>query len=304
MQRTQGMVLIYVLVLLAGLSALLIGVQVNTQDALKRLQADIALADARYMALSPVNMAAKLLLDDLQSTTVDGAGDDWYRFTRPQTFSIENGSIALQVSDAGQWPNINALTAGTVRDEAYLAFMRRWFRYLGVSEGLLLTAADWIDTNRSSRSGGSGEQSASRDLLPPNAAILSMDEFHVLPEYAPEYFNGLQNGLAVLPAAVPVNVNTMHPAFLQELFPVRNTLAQAISRRERQPFTALGDFYEAAGIDEPTKAVELGMITTYFRVDAEVTQFGQRRRVRALLERRYGKVQLRQLQWMNRTITQ
>lgn len=298
MNNNRGFVLIYILAMVAFVSSALVLFQTKSIDFTKRVDVLLKETDALYMAYSPIILTSQLIKDDLLKGQIDGVGDDWYRFTKPQSFPIDNGEIKLMIRDAGSVPDMNALFTGTAKDNYFIQAVQTYLGYLKIAPSFAGVIRDWVDVDNQPNPFGGTEISGNINTVIPNKNIYSPADIRLIKGYSEDVASLMGVNFSYLPSPAPVNVNTISPSFLKALFagkPAR--VNYVISKRNRQPFLALGEFYEELNIDKPTKAVEFTMQTTYFTTYAEINMYGVTKKIEALFERRYGKVKLRRLLW-------
>lgn len=298
-KNNQGFVLVYVLGLVAFISAALVMFQAGSYSFIQRLDGLLKQNDALYMAFSPVVLTEATLRDDLQKGEQDGVGDAWYRFRKARSFPVDGGEIALSIRDAGAVPDINSLSTGKpITDNAYTTIVQKYLSAHGVSRRMVANLRDWVDVDNQPNVFGGVEASGVTGAKVANKNILSPADVRLVRGYDSDTESLLTPIVSYLPVKVTVNVNTISPQFLEALFEGQNPrVSHVITRRERELFIGLGDFYESLGIDKPTKAVELGSQTTYFTTYAKINMYGVEKKVETLFERRLGKIRLRRILW-------
>jgi type II secretory pathway component PulK len=297
--NNKGFVLIYIVSMVVFIAAALVLFQAKSLTFTKRLDVLFKEVDALYMAYSPVMLSKMVIKEDIKNNQYDGIGDNWYSFKKPRSFPVEGGDISLMINDAGAVPDINSLfTGATVTNDSLMPVMQSYFSGLHISKKFVAVLADWVDYGSISNRFGGTEYSPVNGAIVANKNILSPADIRLASGYTEKMEPLLGNAVSYLPSSAPINVNTASPAFLKAIFSDGSARVNHVtSQREREVFVALGDFYESLGVNEPTKAVELGAQTTYFTTQAQITMHGVEKKVESLFERRRGKVILRRLLW-------
>jgi general secretion pathway protein K len=301
MTHQRGMVLIAVLGMVDLLSVLLSLLLVESHTQQTRLQAQFAQTDARYMAYSTVALAEQVLESD--TAAADGTTSAWADYRVSRTFAVDEGTISMRLDDALSLPNINRFTSDSgPAVTTYAQALQRYLQARGVDPSLADVARDWVDAD-SNTSGYGGAESGyyvSEDppYRTPNTDMVTPDELNLMRGMTRQNRMAFVSATAIVPEGhIAVNINTLDPAWMRALLPEATTLTNALGKRISRPYLALGDFAADAGLSELTKAVELGVRSTYFTLQAETTAGTAQIRADVLLKRGEGGVTVRRFIW-------
>lgn len=298
MNNRHGAVLIYVLSVTALLAALAAAATFATRSTAERTAHLLRQAEARYMAYGPLIFARDILAADLRTNGTDGPGDIWFNYTEPKTFPIENGEIIFQLTDAAAQPDLNMLESGTPRISAYRQVLERYFSQNNLPTEMIPVLKDWIDYDDDPSTGGA-ESSIYLAKNPPypaaNTWLADKHELRLLEGYTPEKAARVMAKTSLIPSAVPVNINTAVPEYMQALFTQARTLPSALSKRKNTTYQALGDFLGDAASESIPFAVELGVESVAFEVSGAVTYYGTQQLFSGLITRRNGHTRFERL---------
>lgn len=185
-------------------------------------------------------LAILALVQDLEDDKTDGALIDTKSefWSQGFTFPSDYGQVDIRVIDAQSRLNINALAApfNTLGkntpmpgDARFTAVHRRFLRLLQLipiddesetylsqpeAEAILEAIIDWIDSDQNVTGFGGAEQGHYQQLDIPvtiaNAEMASITELMWIKGMTPWLYQRLIPYVSALPAATPLNVNTMH----------------------------------------------------------------------------------------------
>lgn len=297
----QGIVLIYVLTLIALLASLLSFTQTENIQDLKRLNYILAKEDAKYHLYSGLLLAERLLKEDTNAE--DGVGDKWFKFKEGKTFPIvDGGDISIKITDANIIPNLNQLADGTKRDAIFMDQMTTYVQKIDeVKPTYLRAVKDWVDADHIAERAGGAEKSLYLSKNPSyisrNGKIKSLGELKLIEGYKPTMWDDLSSQFSLLPSVYKVNVNTISEPYLRAIFPQASSsmISRVLRARDKSAFVTLGEFYEEFALKEVTNEEDLDVISHYFSVNLKSNINHSSSQGHALFERTNGHIYLRRL---------
>ena len=269
----RGVALIMVL-LVAALVTIIAAAMLSRQHlSIARTQQVADVAQARAYALGAEEFARELLLKDLrddhQLPHTDKLSDIWATPQAP--FTVACGALQMQIRDAQDNLNVNALTLGGTNPA--LARTRQLLVALGIDPGFADILKDWVDADQDV-SGFGGEDGAYLLRAPAyraaNGMMADVSELQLVGELPPDQRARLLRSMNVLPTARgQVNVNTAtaagYLAVAQELSPGDAAAMAEAERSYKDP----AEFIAAYPVFGP--AIDaLTVASDYFEVHVRV----------------------------------
>ena len=290
----RGVAIITALVVVAAATVAVSAMLWRESIAVRKVENQAALGEARWLARSAIEWARLVLLQDARTTTVDHLGEVWAlplaetRVTDDLATSQPVGSIGAQTSptpfadndaafvsgrmrDAQARLNLNGLVNGDQVDEQRLATLTRLLVVLNLKKDL-------------------AKDIAARMSRPP--AVVSFDGLAADLARTETMDRATAERLApyvtMLPVPTPVNLNTAPAEVLAACFPdLPLDAARALLRsREQAWFNQVGDaagrLPGAGGQGNPTN---VSVSSNFFEVDGRVRVGRADLQVAALIER-------------------
>lgn len=232
-------------------------------------------AQARWLARGAVDWARNVLEFDLKrarSSASDHFGEEWA--IRVPATPVDEGDVSGEIEDLTGRFNINSLTNGGLADPAMQAVFQRLLETMRVptrqAQQLVDTITDWVDTDTTPAANGAelAEYVAAKQKeLPPNAAIIHINELLAVRGMTPELLELLRPHIAALPpGANRINVNTataeVLAAYIQNL-PL-GTAQQIVTNRKTSVFASVSDFVKLLPQSSSYNASHLGVLSYYF----------------------------------------
>ena len=293
---SRGVALVVVLLIVALLTALIARLGFSNQlwtqqvansgDLLQSAQASRAIQEW-----------ARLILQD-ENPDYDGYGDLWARPLLPMPAG--RGLVQGRMEDMQARFNLNNLvnSDGAVNEAAREQFTRL-LRLLDLSPGIAAAAIDWIDPDSAASGPWGAEDGHYLALNPPylaaNQPFVDPAELRLARGVDSAAWEKLRPHVAALPRhGVSVNVNTAGPVVLAAMIPAwggpQASLGKAQSwadKARRQPFRAIGDFYQQTGLTGSQRPAGLDVKSEFFTARVQASAGRARHRL-ATLYRRAG----------------
>lgn len=256
----QGVVLVYVLVLLALTSSVVVAMVSLSENSIRRSQRFSEAGQAQALiAAGEASALIALRRDMAEAPKVDHAGEPWGRIGQ-QAVAIEGGSFSLEIADAQGLYNLNGVAKGGVLAQQRL---RALVAAVGlppdVAARLIATLAAGRDLARFSdlaeRTGMTGAQTAT-----------------------------LAGVATVLPGQSEVNINSAPVAVLAALLNNPGQARLLVARRTRNGFLSPLDVTGADVILPPG----LGFRSEFFRLRVTVRIGDTVQATDALIQRQIG----------------
>ena len=294
--RQRGVALVIVLLLLASLAVIAIVMTQNLRLSVARTTASEDIAQARWYALGAEIFASQVLEAQAAATPgIDTWQEDW--LTEQVTLPLETGMITAALSDASVCFNINSLVA---REEGRLSAnedaVQRYRLLLGAlgfdivaQRALSDTVVDWLDSDRSVRSGGAEDADYARLDQPyrtGNTLMADISELRAVMWYTPQVYTALRPYLCALPDTAPseININLVTQAqapvlyaALEDVLSVEE-VANLILLRPSEGYAEVAQFWSSSvfqGRDVPQELRERTvLVSTYVRMIAQIRHNG------------------------------
>ena len=294
MSRQRGVALITVLLLVALVTTVCAGLVLRQQLAIASTAQHLNARQALHYALGAEALAQGLLKQLWDSQTsqppVVHLNQGW---AKPfPVFSLDEGQLAVTVSDLAGRFNLNSLVQKDQVDSLAMARFRRLLRALELNPAYADRLLDWQDSDAERSAAQGAEEDDYLRLTPPyrsaNRPLASVSELRLLLEMSEADYQKLAPWVAALPAGTALNINTAPPLLLSCLVDGLS-LAQAQQLREAGGPTGYPSV--SAFISQPLLANKqlsasgLAVTSDYFLVHSEVRQGAQRLVLQSLLHR-------------------
>ena len=292
--RQRGVAIITALVVVAAATVAVSAMLWRESIAVRKVENQAALGEARWLARSSIEWARLVLLQDARTSTVDHLGEIWAlplaetRVTddlataQPSASRTEATSatpfaendaafVSGRMVDAQARLNLNGIMNGEQVDEQRLAMLARLLVVLNLDQDLAKPIAERM---------GRTPVVASFDALARDlAAAGAMD---------PSAASRLAPFVVVLPVPTAVNINTAPPEVLAACFaelPLDGARALARSRSQAW-FTQVADATaRLPGTSGQTAPGNIGISTNFFEVEGRVRVGRADLQISALIER-------------------
>jgi len=154
--------------------------------------------------------ASDILRRDAQASGgIDHPGSSWRQPMPP--IDVPGARIGGRLIDLGGCFNLNALHVAGQDDAVAIARFERLLRVLGLDSAIAARAADWIDADSQTRSGGAEDLQLLQSQPPrraANQAFVDVSELRALPGVDATVFNRLAPFVCALPPDHAINLNT------------------------------------------------------------------------------------------------
>lgn len=289
MKRERGVALITVLLIVAIVTVVTAALVARQHLAIRSSANQLNARQALHYAMGGEALAQGILLRDIKGNSgdprspVDHLGEAWARPLPP--FAIEQGEIAVRISDLSGRFNLNSLVQGKQVNRIALERFQRLQRLLGIERNYAPALVDWLDEDQQVYGEGGAEDNQYLLATPPyrtgGQAMASVSELRLLLGMTEADYRRLLPHVSALPAQTPLNVNTASA-------PVLASLADGLSLASGRSLQTAGgrEGYRdlAAFLGQPALAglgvqgAGLAVGSQFFEVRSEV-RLGERRLV-------------------------
>lgn len=289
MKRERGVALITVLLIVAIVTVVTAALVARQHLAIRSSANQLGARQALHYATGGEALALGMLLRDIKGNSgdprspVDHLGEAWARPLPP--FAIEQGEIAVRISDLSGRFNLNSLVQGKQVNRIALERFQRLQRLLGIERNYAPALVDWLDEDQQLNGEGGAEDNQYLLATPPyrtgGQALAAVSELRLLLGMTEADYRRLLPHVSALPAQTALNVNTASA-------PVLASLADGLSLASARSLQAAAgrEGYRdlAAFLSQPTLAglgvqgAGLGVGSQFFEVRSEV-RLGERRLV-------------------------
>lgn len=295
--RQRGVAIITALVVVAAATVAVSAMMWREAIAVRKVENQAALGEARWLARSAIEWARLVLLQDARTTNVDHLGEIWAvpvvetrvtddlatsqpvgsatADTSPTPFADNDAAfVSGRMRDAQSRINLNGLVTGDQVDEQRLATLTRLLAVLNLKKDL-------------------AKEFAAHMALPPMAPDFDAFAAELVRTGAIDaaVADRLRPFLVILPAPTPVNLNTAPAEVLAACFPdLPLDGARALVRsREQAWFNQVGDAAgRLPGVGGQGNPTNVSVSSGYFEVDGRVRVGRADLQVSALIERQQG----------------
>ena len=296
-RRERGVAIITALVVVAAATVAVSAMLWRESIAVRKVENQAALGEARWLARSAIEWARLVLLQDARTSTVDHLGEIWAlplaetRVTEDLGTTQASGTVTADTSptpfadndlafvsgrmqDAQARLNLTGIKAGEQLDEQRVEMLERLLTVLNLNKDLAKDIADRMAATPKVAS----VDALVRDLV----AAGAMDNGSA---------GRLAPFIAILPVPTPVNLNTAPPEVLAACFPdLPLDAARALARSRTQAwFNQVGDASaRLPGTSGQTAAGNVSVSTNFFEVEGRVRVGRADLQIAALIERDPG----------------
>ncbi len=290
----RGVAIITALVVVAAATVAVSAMMWRQSIAVRKLENQDALGQARWLARSSLEWARLILLQDARTSAVDHLGEIWAvplaetrvtddlaasqtassasRDTTPSPFADNDAAfVSGRMRDAQSRINLTGLSNGEQIDEQRLATLSRLLSVVGAKTELAKIIAERM---------GSAPRPESFDSLAKE--LIASDVLDAATA------DRLRPYLDVLPAPTPVNLNTAPPEVLAACIPdLPLDAARALARsRDQAWFNQVGDVAaRLPGTSGQVSVSHVSVSSNFFEVDGRVRVGRAEIEVVALIER-------------------
>ena len=289
----RGVAIITALVVVAAATVAVSAMMWRQSIAVRKVENQDALAQARWLARSAIEWARLILLQDARTSSVDHLGEIWAvplaetrvtddlatsqtsltsRDAPPSTFADNDAAfVSGRMRDAQSRINLTGLTNGVQIDEQRVKTLERLLDVLGVKTDLAKTIAERM-----------GEKPA-----PDNFDGLAREMIAAGDLDAP-IVERLRPYIDVLPVPTPVNLNTAPAEVLAACIPdLPLDAARALARsRDQAWFNQVGDAAaRLPGTSGQVSVSHVSVSSNFFEVDGRVRVGRAELEIVALVER-------------------
>ena len=283
----SGVAIITALVVVAAATVAVSAMLWRQSIAVRKVENQAAVGQARWLARSALDWARLILLQDARTSAIDHAGELWAvplaetRVADDATNSVGGATTTVADQDAAYVSgrmrdaqarfNLTGLLLGDQPDEAQVAIFKRLLNVLGASTDLAgAFAARMAETPKPEGYDRLATDMVARGELDSGAA------------------DTLRPFVVVLPTATPINLNTAPPEVLAAAFPdLPLDSAKALAQsRDRIYFNQVSDAVgRLPGTSGKTSPGNVSVDTHFFEVDGHVRVGRAELDVVALIER-------------------
>lgn len=296
-RRQRGVAIITALVVVAAATVAVSAMLWRESIAVRKVENQAALGEARWLARSSIEWARLVLLQDARTSTVDHLGEIWAlplaetRVTEDlgtqqasstinaetsQTPFADNDAafVSGRMQDAQARLNLTGIMTGEQVDEQRAEMLERLLTVLNLDKDLAKPIAERM---------AASPKVTSTDMLMRELTGAGTLEAAAAGRIAPF--------IVVLPVPTPVNINTAPPEVLAACFPdLPLDAARALARSRTQAwFNQVGDAAaRLPGTSGKTPAGNVSISSNYFEVDGRVRVGRADLQIAALIERDAG----------------
>ena len=279
--RQKGAALLVAMIVMV-LATLLATRLIVTQDHFVGLaQTERHLLQARQLARAGLDWGRSVLLEDMNSSSVDHSGEAWAH--EMPLMEAEGGKISGHLRDAQSRFNINNLIGREPAiDPDMLAAYMRILRAANVDPALGPALAEWmLQANQKLIEPKRSGTTAVRRLW------FSLADLTKVSGYTPELVEKLRAFLVALPMRSPINVNSADAIVLVAAGLSLDEASRAVALRRSNWFHDAADFINRVNPVNPPKGL-LAAQSIFFEATVAV-QFGDVRLTsRTMLQRKPG----------------
>ena len=282
-----GAALVTALVVVALASSAAVALSVRGADEIERTRLLLRAEQARQYAAG-VEAWAQGVIAGTAAEALPALGERSLGVRR-----VAGGEVQGYLRDEQGGLNLNQLLdAEGMPDEVELAALRRLLDDLGEDPRLLDALVDWLDPDSARRSAVGAEDAWYLARQPPyraaNAPLATLGELTLVRGFDQRLVRRLGPHVTVLPARVPVNVNTATPQVLAALADGLDArrVRRIVDARGAGGFADLDQFLAVAGVGEVVLDRERVTVTSsFFVVEARAVVDGVEVAQRSLLMR-------------------
>jgi general secretion pathway protein K len=294
----HGMALPFVLLVLSVLVTLILGLDADARRELKEAAVFRDGFKAATLTRSGVQAARAtlrrdVLLEKEAKRSYDALTDVWAMPISGRL--IGDGVMSVSIEDERGKLNLNDLARpmdAKLRADTILRF-KRLCALIQIGPEIIDAIVDWVDADDVSEKNGAERlyyESLNPPYRPPNMALQTLDELHLVKGMTAEIFQRLARYVTVYPTVSDgwININTADPLVIEVLSP-RITPALALTVVQARPFRTMQDVDHVVEFGAIAKELQLtGAYTVesdYFTIRTSVTANEATKNARAVVRR-------------------
>ncbi|WP_313087732.1 type II secretion system minor pseudopilin GspK [Pseudomonas sp.] len=289
MKPQRGVALITVLLVVAIVTVVCASMIARQQLSIRATGNQLQARQAWHYALGGEALAQSILRRDrLQNEAgarqpVDHLLEPWALPQPAYDLDEGQGQVQVRIEDLAGRFNLNSLVQQQQPNAAAVAQFRRLLRRLQISQPYAERLVDWLDADQQPTGELGAEDTAYQLLDPPyrtaGRRLEDLSELRLLLEMRDEDFQRLAPYVSVLPADVPLNVNTASAMVLSSLADsLSPSAAEAlVQARKAGAFRDVAAFMaQPAFGGVQLQGINLAVSSQYFQATSEV-RLGDRR---------------------------
>ena len=287
--KQRGVALITALLVVALATVAAVAMASRQQLDVRRT-ANLLDGDQAYAYAQAVEGWARMILNRDDTKEVDALDDAWAQRLPP--ISVTGGQIDGFISDLQGRFNLNNLAAADGQiSEVDLQYFIRLLRALQINETLALAVVDWLDQDFETRfpDGAEDDYYLGTDLpyRAANRPFQSISELRLVKGVDAEVWNALAPYISALPERTSLNINTAAAPLLQALHEDLSPqiAEQLVETRGEAGYDDFNVFLQQDVFAGKEMAVNIGVVSQYFLVRAEVTIGTARSRLFSIAQR-------------------
>ena len=287
--KQRGVALITALLVVALATVAAVAMASRQQLDVRRT-ANLLDGDQAYAYAQAVEGWARMILNRDDTKEVDALDDAWAQRLPP--ISVPGGQIDGFISDLQGRFNLNNLASADGQiSEVDLQYFIRLLRALQINETLALAVVDWVDQDFETRfpDGAEDDYYLGTDLpyRAANHPFQSISELRLVKGVDAEVWNALAPYVSALPERTSLNINTAAAPLLQALHEDLSPqiAEQLVETRGEAGYDDFNVFLQQDVFAGKEMAVNIGVVSQYFLVRAEVTIGTARSRLFSIAER-------------------
>lgn len=292
-RRQRGVALLVALLVVALAVVLVAGLLDRGELALARTRNAMRAQQVRAYVQGMEAYAARVLLEDLGNAAgMDSNADIWAMPLPPQ--DVPGGLLSAVMRDANGCFNVNNLASGSPDAPVW----RRWFARLLMAHGADAKLADAVTQWLDSEGRGATDSYYLAQPQPYRSGgqpFAHASELRLVRGFDAQLWQRIGASLCALPPGTRLNVNTASPAVLQSIDAqgrITEAVAHTLWQDGQAQWGSVAEFDEqlrqqSIALD-PAMRRQLGVVSNYFILRADIELDGVPYSAHSLLERRVG----------------
>ncbi|MEC5388145.1 type II secretion system minor pseudopilin GspK [Uliginosibacterium sp. H3] len=308
--RQRGAAILMAILTVALVAAVASAIVAEHGAAIEQLEGRSDQAQARWLARGAVDWARNVLQftkvrgqRELQTGNIDTLTGKWGEWAiRVPPTPVDEGELSGEIEEMSSRFNVNKLVNLGVVDVAQQAIFLRLLVNIGLSESVADAMSDavidWMDADDRPRPKGaeSAWYAEQRQvILPPQAALLSINELLAVRGMTPALLERLRPHITALPSdADRINVN-IATAEVLAAYIANLSLVQArkiVLDRQQRFFTTVADFTARLPAGNSYNATQLDVQSRYFQATGRATWGVASTHMQVLLRRDQGRPEI------------
>lgn len=274
--KQEGAAVIAALLVVALVAVTATALLSRQSQALTRVEATLARAQANSHAITGVHWARGILADDAKRNAIDHLGEAW---ARPlAALPVDDAVVSGRIVDAQSRFNLNNLVRNNQASPPDIQLFRRLLEKLDLNPDIAWATADWIDPDGVVNTAAGAEDAfylAQREpYRAANRPLQSVDELLRVRGVTPAALGKLRQYVAALPGITRINLNTADPVVIEAALPELESAERQklVRERENKPFEQLSDIVARYPKAPPTVVNnELDVKSQYFSVFVSIS---------------------------------